>query len=178
MYWKDIGPLFGPFPAQRFGESAMSDLLKWSPFATTRWTSPFNTLMRSPSELMDSLDSLFEAQSGPAPIRIEEFVDGKNLVVRAEMPGVDPDKDVEVTIDDGYLRIRAERQEKEEHQDKGRFRSEFRYGSFSRNILLPDDVKEEGITATYSDGVLEVRTPLPENAAGPAARKKLPITRA
>lgn len=156
----------------------MSDLLKWSPFATTRWTSPFSTLSRSPSELMDALDRLFDSPSVPAPIRIEEFVEGENLVVRAEMPGVDPDKDIEVTIDDGFLRIRAERQEKEEHRDKGRFRSEFRYGSFSRNIALPDDVKEEDIKATYTDGVLEVRTPLPDEAARPAAPKKLPITRA
>jgi HSP20 family protein len=126
---------------------------------------------------MDSLDRLFDSPSMPAPIRIEEFVDGKNLVVRAEIPGVDPDNDIEITIDDGFLRIRAERQEKEEHKDKGRFRSEFRYGSFSRNIPLPDDVKEEDIKATYTDGVLEVRTPLPEEAARPAAPKKLPITR-
>lgn len=126
---------------------------------------------------MDSLDRLFDSPSRPAPIRIEEFVDGKDLVVRAEIPGVDPDKDIEITIDDGFLRIRAERQEKEEHKDKGRFRSEFRYGSFSRNIPLPDDVKEEDIKATYTDGVLEVRTPLPDEAARPAAPKKLPITR-
>lgn len=178
MYWKGIGPRFGPFPAQRIGEFVMSELLTWSPFATTRRTSPFNTLLGSPSDLMDALDRLFDSQSGPAPIRIEEFVDGKNHVVRAEMPGVDPDKDVEVTIEDGFLRIRAERQEKEEHQDKGRFRSEFRYGSFSRTVPLPDDVKEEDIRATYTNGVLEVRTPLPDKAAGLAAPKKLPITRA
>ena len=110
----------------------MSDLLKWSPFTTSRWTSPFSSLLRSPSELMDSLDRMFETAAGPAPIRVEEFVDDKTLVVRAELPGVDPDKDVEITIDNGYLRIHAERQEKEEHKDKGRFRSEFRYGSFSR----------------------------------------------
>ncbi|MCO4239691.1 Hsp20/alpha crystallin family protein [Pseudarthrobacter sp. MDT3-26] len=155
----------------------MSDLLRWSPFATTRWTSPFNILLRSPSELMDSLDRMFESTTGAAPIRVEELVDGQTLVVRAEMPGVDPDKDVEITLDDGYLRIRAERQEKEEHKDKGRFRSEFRYGSFSRSIPLPDGVKEEDIKATYTNGVLEVRTPLPEEAAQPEAPKKLPITR-
>ncbi|MHA7303487.1 Hsp20/alpha crystallin family protein [Pseudarthrobacter sp. MDT1-22] len=155
----------------------MSDLLRWSPFATTRWTSPFNILLRSPSELMDSLDRMFESTTGAAPIRVEELVDGQTLVVRAEMPGVDPDKDVEITLDDGYLRIRAERQEKEEHKDKGRFRSEFRYGSFSRSIPLPEGVKEEDIKATYTNGVLEVRTPLPEEAAQPEAPKKLPITR-
>ncbi|HET7138888.1 MAG TPA: Hsp20/alpha crystallin family protein, partial [Arthrobacter sp.] len=122
------------------------------------------------------LDRMFDSAAGPAPIRVEEFLDDKNLVVRAEMPGVDPDKDIEVTIDDGYLRIRAERQEKEEHKDKGRFRTEFRYGSFSRNIPLPDGAKEEDIRATYTNGVLEVRTPLPDEAE-PAARRKLPIIR-
>lgn len=91
----------------------MTDLLKWSPLAAPRW--PF-TLLRSPSDLVDSLDRMFDTATGPAPIRVEEFVDGNSLVVRAEMPRIDPDKDVEITIDDGYLRIRAERQEKEEHK--------------------------------------------------------------
>ena len=156
----------------------MSDLLKWSPRAASRWTAPFESLLRSPLELMDSLDRMFESSTATAPIRVEEFVDGKNLVVRAEMPGVDPDKDVEITLTDGYLRIHAERQEKEEHKDKNRYRSEFRYGSFSRSIPLPEGVKEEDIKASYKDGVLEVRTPLPEDtAAQTEAPKKLPISR-
>lgn len=155
----------------------MSDLPKWSPFATTRWTSPFHTLSRSRSDLLDSLDRMFESPTGAAPIRVEEFIDGKTLVVRAEIPGVDPDKDMEITTGDGYLHIRAERQEKEEHKDKGQFRSEFRYGSFSRSIPLPDGVKEEDIKASYTDGVLEVRTPIPEEAGQPSPPKKLPITR-
>lgn len=156
----------------------MSDLLRWSPRAASRWTSPFDALLRSPLELMESLDRMFESTTAAAPIRVEEFVDGKTLVVRAEMPGVDPDKDVEITLTDGNLRIRAERQEKEEHKDKNRYRSEFRYGSFSRTIPLPEGVKEEDIKASYTDGVLEVRTPLPDEAAPQSeAPKKLPISR-
>lgn len=150
----------------------MSDLLKWSPFQ-----SPFSALFRNPSELMDSLDRMFGSHAGSAPIRVEEFVDEKTLVVRAEMPGVDPDKDIEITVADGILRIRAERQEKEEHKDKNSYRSEFRYGSFSRSIPLPEGVKEEDIKASYTDGVLEVRTPLPEEATQPNAPRKLPIIR-
>lgn len=155
----------------------MSDLLKWSPRAASRWTSPFDALLRSPLEFMDSLDRMFESTAGTSPIRVEEFVDGKTLVVRAEMPGVDPDKDVEITIVDGTLRIHAERQEKEEHKDKNRYRSEFRYGSFTRNVALPEGVKEEDIKASYKDGVLEVRTPLPEAVTAGTEKKKLPITR-
>ena len=156
----------------------MSDLLKWSPFSSSRWTSPFEALLKSPSDFMDSFDRMFESAAGPSPIRVEEFVDDKTLVVRAELPGVDPDKDIEVTISDGVLHIRAERQEKEEHTDKNRYRSEFRYGSFTRNVPLPEGIKDEDIKASYTDGVLEVRTPLPE-AAIPAGteKKKLPITR-
>ncbi len=156
----------------------MSDMLKWSPFATSRWTSPFDALLKSPSELMDSLDRLFQSTSaGTSPIRVEEFVDGKTLVVRAEVPDVDPEKNIEVTVTDGILNIRAERQEKEEHKDKDRFRSEFRYGSFSRSITLPEGVKEEDIKASYTDGVLEVRAPLPETATQGSTAKKLNITR-
>jgi HSP20 family protein len=126
---------------------------------------------------MDYFDRMFESAAGPTPIRVEEFVDEKTLVIRAEMPGVDPEKDVEVSISDGVLHIRAERQEKEEHKDKNRYRSEFRYGSFTRNVALPEGVKEEDIKASYKDGVLEVRTPLPEAVTAGTEKKKLPITR-
>lgn len=154
----------------------MADLMKWSPFATTRWSSPFE-LLRSPTEFMDYFDRMFETAAAPAPIRVEEFVDDKTLVIRAEMPGVDPEKDVEVSISDGVLHISAERQEKEEHKDKNRYRSEFRYGSFTRNVPLPEGVKEEDIKASYKDGVLEVRTPMPEAVTAGTEKKKLPITR-
>lgn len=55
--------------------------------------------------------------------------------------------------------------------DSQRFRSEFRYGPFSRSVPLPDDVKEGDIKATYSDGVLEVPAHLSDQAALPAAPK-------
>ncbi|WP_427170872.1 Hsp20/alpha crystallin family protein [Arthrobacter sp. 92] len=154
----------------------MADLMKWSPFATSRWNSPFE-LLRSPSDIMDAFDRMFESAAGPAPIRVEEFLDDKTLVVRAEMPGMDPDKDIEVSISEGVLHIRAERQEKEEHKDKNQYRSEFRYGSFTRDLTLPEGIREEDIKASYTDGVLEVRTPLPEAVAAGTEKKKLPITR-
>lgn len=107
--------------------------------------------------LLDSMERMFESTDTPSPTRVEEVIDGKNLMVRAEIPGVDPDKDVEITMADGFLHIHAERREKEEHKDNGNFRSEFRYGSFSRNIPLPDGVKEADIKASYTNGVLHPR---------------------
>jgi HSP20 family protein len=95
-------------------------------------------------------------------LRVEEFVEDHNLVIRTEMPGIDPDKDVELTISDGVLHLRATREEKSEQREKDSYRSEFRYGSFTRNVALPSGVKVEDVKASYDDGILEVRVPVPE----------------
>jgi HSP20 family protein len=68
---------------------------------------------------------------------VEEFHDGDTLVVRAELPDIDPDKDVEVTTTDGVVRIHAHREQKSDHQEKRGYRSEFRYGDYKRDIALP-----------------------------------------
>jgi HSP20 family protein len=71
-------------------------------------------------------------------LRVEEYVDGDTLAVRAELPDIDPDKDVELSVANGVLHIRAQREEKTEKKDKDVYRSEFRYGSFVRNVPLPE----------------------------------------
>ncbi|MFJ5956423.1 Hsp20/alpha crystallin family protein [Paenarthrobacter sp. NPDC092416] len=98
-------------------------------------------------------------------------------MVRAELPGIDPEKDAEITVFDGTLTIKAERQAKKEQKEKEGYRSEFRYGSFVRRVPLPDGVKEGDVTASYKDGVLEVRAPIPEPAAPAAAAARIPITK-
>jgi len=88
-------------------------------------------------------------------VRVEDFTEDGTYVLRAELPGVDPDEDVELKIEGDMLTIRGER--REEKKDKNH--KEFHYGAFSRSIPLPAGVKAEDITATYTDGVLEVRVP-------------------
>lgn len=139
----------------------MTDLMKW-----------FDS-RRSP---LDAIERLFEGDMGSSAIRVEEMVDGNTLVVRAELPGIDPEKDVDVTVADGVLSIKAQREEKKEHKDKGSYRSEFRYGSFVRRIPLPGGVQQADVTAAYKDGVLEVRAPMPDQAVE-ASASKIPITR-
>jgi len=95
-------------------------------------------------------------------IRVEEFREDGALVVRADLPGIDPDKDVELTVSHGMLRIEAERREEEKREEKGYLRREVRYGSFSRSLSLPEGVTEADIAATYKDGVLEIRIPEPK----------------
>jgi HSP20 family protein len=107
-------------------------------------------------------------------IKVEEFVDGEQLVVKAELPGVDPDHDIDVSIDNGVLTIAAERRESSrEKLDKG-FHSEFRYGSFVRQVRLPAGTSPEVVSATYRDGVLEIRMPKP---SAEAASRRIQIQR-
>jgi HSP20 family protein len=107
-------------------------------------------------------------------IKVEEFIDGEQLVVRAEVPGVDPDRDIDVSVDNGVLTIAAERRESSrEKLDKG-LHSEFRYGSFVRQVRLPAGTSPEVVSATYKDGVLEIRMPRP---SAEAASRRIQIQR-
>ena len=104
--------------------------------------------------------------------RIEEFEEAGEMVVRAELPGLDPEQDIEIVVDDGLLTISAERREQRELQEEGASRSEFRYGSFVRRVGVPRHVDADQVSARYSDGVLEVRLPLREEAP---EKVKVPI---
>jgi HSP20 family protein len=92
------------------------------------------------------------------------------------MAGMDPGKDVEVTVSDGMLRIAAERREEEKTEEKDYYRRELRYGSFSRDLPLPDGTTESDIQASYKDGILEIRVPVAKEAA-PEPAKKIPVTK-
>lgn len=129
---------------------------------------------RASNRLADMLD-WFETGSGLALrdgdrfVRVEEFVRDGAYVVRAELPGVDPDKDIELTVEGDYLTIHGERHE-EKHEKN---RSEFRYGSFSRSLRMPAGVEAGAIKATYDDGILEVVVPMAEEKSP----THIPVTR-
>jgi HSP20 family molecular chaperone IbpA len=95
----------------------------------------------------------------------DEMKDGR-YEVRAEIPGVDPAKDVEITVRDGLLTIKAERTEKSESNG----RSEFSYGSFVRTVSLPPGADEDDITADYDKGILKVSVGISEKAQPEAKR--------
>ena len=98
---------------------------------------------------------------GAQLMRLEDETQDGHYVVRAEIPGIDPAKDIDITVRDGRLTIKAERTEKKE--TKGR--SEFRYGSFVRSVTLPAAANEDDIKATYDKGILTVSVAVPEQAA-------------
>jgi HSP20 family protein len=102
-------------------------------------------------------------REGSHALRIEDRLEKDRYVVRAEIPGIDPDKDVEITVADGILSISAER--REEISEKGR--SEFHYGSFLRRVSLPAGASEDKLAARYQDGILEVTVPIVAAQAKP-----------
>jgi HSP20 family protein len=133
-------------------------------------------VVRERGDLMDTFRRFLSDQWDQAEwLRVEEFVEDKALVVRAELPGIDPEKDVDISVVDGSLVIRAEKEEKSEKKDNDSYRSEFHYGSFVRSIALPTGVDEAQIVASYRDGVLEVRVPMGEPIE--PAKVKIPISR-
>ena len=113
------------------------------------------------SDLADWLESPW---TGPPPFiaaqtfRVEEMARDNRYVIRAELPGLDPDRDIEVTVEGRTLTIHAERRQK----DSGPYRSEFRYGSLTRLVRLPAKVDAADVTARYERGVLEVSVPVRE----------------
>ena len=103
-------------------------------------------------------------------IRLEDEMQDGHYVLRAELPGIDPDKDVDITVSNGQLTIKAERSEKKETNG----RSEFSYGSFTRSVTLPAGANEDDIKATYDKGILTVDVAVPEQAAA-AAEKHIAV---
>jgi HSP20 family molecular chaperone IbpA len=89
-------------------------------------------------------------------IRFEDKVTEEEYVLRAELPGLDPEKDIQITALHGLLTLKAERREEE----TTRHRSEFRYGSLQRAVRLPENADEAAIKATYRKGILEITVPL------------------
>lgn len=95
---------------------------------------------------------------GGQTIRVEDATENDRYIVRAEIPGIDPEKDMEISVSHGVLTIRAERQESRE----GRRRSEFRYGSYERHIRLPDTIEQDEIKASYDQGIVTITMPFKE----------------
>lgn len=102
---------------------------------------------------------------GAEVIHVDEYREGDTQVIRAELPGVDPERDVDLTVANGMLRINAERRVEEKAEDKGWVRHELRYGSYTRTLPLPEGVSEADVAASYQDGILEIRVPIPPEPA-------------
>jgi HSP20 family protein len=126
--------------------------------AITRWD-PFTAL----AQIDHEFDQLVRRGWGGAPAAragfvppIEVVTRGSDVVVRLELPGVDIDTDVDVEVDKGRLVIRGERRDERGEEQGPYLVRELRYGSFRRELMLPEGVTAENVEAHYDQGMLEV----------------------
>lgn len=103
---------------------------------------------------------------------VDVFSRNGDLIVRAELPGIDPAKDVDIMVEDGVLTIKGERRHEEKTEAENYYRFESSSGSFQRSVPLPKDVKADHIAASYENGILEVTVP---KAGGSSVAKKIPV---
>jgi HSP20 family protein len=99
-------------------------------------------------------------------------VEEGRLTVRAELPGIDP-KDIKVNVVGDMLTIRASRQEEHETKKRDFLHREFRYGAIERSITLPQGVKAEDIKASFSNGLLQLTTSMPEETPPKEVKERL-----
>jgi HSP20 family protein len=114
-----------------------------------------------PFSLLRDIDRLFEqapARGTAWAPRIDVFDREKELVIRVETPGIDPE-DIEITVEDRTLTISGTRTFTEETEQTGYHRREIFTGSFKRTLVLPDELDREEISARAENGILEVTVP-------------------
>lgn len=131
-------------------------LQRWDPFNELRqMQETMNRLWRGFSPSADSL----EMETWTIPLDVVR--DGDNFVVRASMPGVNPD-DIKVSIEDNVLTIRSQTMSEYEHKEGNYLMRERRTGAFHRALRLPDTVDTDKAHPLYEHGVLTITIPKAE----------------
>ena len=134
----------------------MSTLVRWDPI---REVAAMHTEL---SRLMNGLSEGNGRAQGQSWVPTLDVWETEDSVFYAfDLPGLTEDQ-IAVEIESGALTVSAHRQ-RERKADSERFqRFERRHGMFSRTVGLPQGVTEDSIEASYTNGVLEIRVPKPE----------------
>ena len=109
----------------------------------------------------DPLQGIFE-QTAWSP-DLEVVKRGDHLIVRADLPGLQPN-DLKVRLEDGVLSVEGERRADHASESAGIWHSERRYGKFVRKLSIPHEVRETDIKASFNNGVLEISLPAPKKS--------------
>ncbi|MDJ0762059.1 MAG: Hsp20/alpha crystallin family protein [Myxococcota bacterium] len=132
-----------------------------------RWGSGVPSVWSEMSRLSREMDRLFgeakaTSRAGVFP-PLNLFDDGESLVVRTEVPSIDP-KDLEINATANTLSIKGERKRPKANEAASFHRRERGYGTFSRSIDLPQEINPGKVQASYKLGVLEIMLPKAEEA--------------
>jgi HSP20 family protein len=135
-------------------------IVRWEPFRE------FTTLQNEMNRLFNTVfDAPAPGNGGNTlrrwmpPMDLVETDD--HFVLRADLPGMTED-DVKIEFEDGTLTVSGERKAEHESKNEGYYRVERAFGAFSRSLTLPQGIDPEAVSASFDNGVLEVRIPKPE----------------
>ena len=137
----------------------MSDLVRWEPF-------------RDLISLREAMDRLFEESfvrpwggwlrpSGAETLAVDMYETDDSVVVKATVPGVQPE-DLDISVTGDTLTIRGEVRREEEVKEENYLRRERYYGTFCRSLPLPTQVVAEDAEAVFENGVLTLTLPKAE----------------
>lgn len=124
-------------------------LVPWNPFKDA------DNMSREFSNFFDFPSKLFSGFSSP---RVDVYQTDSDVVVKAEIPGVSKE-DLNVYIDENSVKLSGQTKKENELKDENAYRTERYYGSFSRTIPLPVEIKSEQAKAEYKDGILSITAP-------------------
>ena len=144
--------MFGGFFGRRRGYDPFEDIFR-----------QFQEMERLMSEMMGGFGREFPGFEAGFEPRIEMYETPDEVVVKAEMPGLEKDS-IDVKVRGNYLIIKGVKKQENKEEKENVFFSESFYGEFQRVIPLPVEVKEEGIEAIYDKGILEIRLPKADSA--------------
>ena len=131
-------------------------LVRWEPFRE------IDSIQREMNRLFDSLAPRTSEEFGSAVVPAAEMEETPEAIhLKLEVPGMDA-KDIDIQVTADSVSISGERKLETKTEEKGMTRSEFRYGSFSREIPLPIRVQNTNVSAEYKDGILNLTLPKAE----------------
>jgi len=140
---------------------------------------PFEALHREMDSLFNTFAKgmdiepfgLITQQSGFMP-KVNVAEDDKAVNVTAELPGMD-EKDIEVTLTKDSVTLKGEKKAEKEEKEKGYYRMERSFGSFTRTIPLAAEIDEDKVEAKFTKGVLSIK--LPKTVQAQAAYRKIEV---
>ncbi len=112
-----------------------------------------NKFLKPISKIMGREAGLFKRRWSPS---IDVYDSDNELFVKVDIPGFKKEE-IEVSIKDNILTIKGEKKGENEVHKENYYRAERFYGSFNRSVQLPSGVEHENASATYKDGVLELK---------------------
>lgn len=141
----------------------MGAMLPWRPFRE------LDRIMRNWETRFPRLFEEFEEEEEVSP-PIESYVENGNLIVKADVPGLEP-KDIEISVLNDILTIKGERKTEKEIKRENFLRHEIAYGSFERQMRLPEGAVTDKVKANFKNGVIELSIPLTKEIGA----KKIPL---